>query len=71
MGSQAVEAHSGYTYGERPVALHWEGSRLLIVEVEARWRIPGGNCFRVRTEDERVFELTYDRASDEWRISLP
>ncbi len=71
MGSQVVEAHSGYTYGERPVALHWEGSRLLIAEVEARWRIPGGNCFRVRTEDDRVFELTYDRLSDEWRISLP
>ncbi|MGD8812962.1 MAG: hypothetical protein PVI78_00645 [Anaerolineales bacterium] len=71
MGSKTVEAHSGYTYGERPVALYWEGSRLQIAEVEARWRVPSGNGFRVRTEDNRVFELYYDRSSDEWRITQP
>ena len=71
MGSKTVETHSGYTYGERPVALYWEGSRLQIAEVETRWRSPDGKGLRVRTEDDRVFELYYDRLSDEWRVTQP
>ncbi len=63
-----VECHSGYTYAERPTALHWRGERLAIAEVEAQWRIPGGRKFRVRTEDERHFELFYGELYDEWRI---
>jgi hypothetical protein len=70
MAPEAVECHSGYTYGERPLALHWEGERLVIREIEARWRVPDGRCFRVRTEDERVFELTYLERDDVWRLRL-
>jgi hypothetical protein len=50
--------------------LHWEGERLVIREIEARWRVPDGRCFRVRTEDERVFELTYLERDDVWRLRL-
>jgi hypothetical protein len=64
-----VECHSGYEYAERPIALHWEGERLEIAAIEAEWRIPGGHCFRVRTRDERVFELFYGELYDEWRIN--
>jgi hypothetical protein len=71
METQAVECHSGYTYAERPIALHWEGERLPIVEIEARWRVPGGRRFRVRTEDGRVFELSYAELHDEWQIHMP
>lgn len=63
-----VECHSGYTYAERPVALRWEGIRMEIEDVEARWRIPGGRRFRVRTSDGRRFELFYGELYDEWRI---
>ncbi len=69
MSPELVECHSGITYGERPIALYWEGERLLIVEVEARWRLPDGRKFRVRVEDERTFELYYIEHIDEWRIS--
>ncbi len=67
--SDPVECHSGYEYAERPVALHWEGERLEITAIEAEWRIPGGHCFRVKTRDERKFELFYGELYDEWRIN--
>jgi hypothetical protein len=66
-----VECHSGYTYGERPIALHWQGQRLLVETIEARWRTPSGPAFRVRTEDGQVFELSYRELSDEWQIRTP
>ena len=64
-----VECHSGYEYAERPTALRWEGQRLEIVEIQDQWRIPGAHCFRVRTSDERTFELFYGELYDEWRIN--
>lgn len=68
--AELVECHSGYTYAERPIALRWEGERLIIEEVEDRWRIPGGVRFRVRVEDDRIFELFYGELYDEWRVTL-
>ncbi len=65
-----VECYSGSEYAERPVALRWEGQRLAVEEVEERWRIPGGKCFRVRAEDGRRFELFYGELFDEWRVNL-
>lgn len=67
---ELVECHSGYTYAERPTALQWEGERLVIKEIQSRWRIPGGRRFRVQVDDGRVFELFYGELYDEWRISL-
>jgi hypothetical protein len=68
MSPEQVECHSGTTYGERPVALYWEGERLLIVEIEARWRFSDGRRFRVRVEDDRIFMLYYIEQAEEWRI---
>lgn len=68
--NELVECHSGWEYAERPVALRWEGQRLMVEEVESTWRIPGGKCFRVRTADGRRFELFYGELYDEWRVNL-
>jgi hypothetical protein len=70
MAGELVECHSGYTYAERPTALHWEDQRLEITDIQARWRIPGGIRFRVLVEDGRIFELFYGELYDEWRITL-
>jgi hypothetical protein len=70
MADELVECHSSYTYAERPVAFRWEDERLEIVEILARWRIPGALCFRVNVHDGRVFELFYGELYDEWRINL-
>ena len=69
--ADVVECHSGYTYGERPIAFQWEGSRVVIEAIEDAWRVPGGRCFRVRTIDGDVFELFYGELYDEWRIHRP
>jgi hypothetical protein len=63
-----VECHSGYEYGERPTALHWEGARLEVEEILNRWRDPQGKGFRVRTVGGQVFALFYDMLSETWRI---
>ena len=64
-----VECHSGYEYADRPAAVNWEGERLEVEEVLARWRIPGAKCFRVRVQGGRVFELFYGELYDEWRVN--
>lgn len=64
-----VECHSGHAYADRPTALHWQGERLEIVEIEAEWRTPDGRCFRVRAAGERKFELFYSELKDQWEIS--
>lgn len=68
VAQEIVECYSGITYAERPIAIHWQGRRLEVAEIEARWRIPGGRKFRVRTADDRLFELFYGELYDEWRI---
>ena len=68
MSSQVVECLSGQTYADRPIAIHWEGARIPIQEIEARWRFPGGRRFLIKTEDERVFELKYFELEDKWSI---
>ncbi len=63
-----VECHSGFHYAERPQAIHWEGQRLKVVEIKTEWRTPLSRCFRVRTQDERWFVLSYNEMTDEWTI---
>ncbi|NIM92984.1 MAG: hypothetical protein GTO18_04645 [Anaerolineales bacterium] len=70
MSTEIVECYSGQSYPDRPKALHWEGERLEILEIEARWRFPGGFRFWVRTEDDQSFELLYDEPKDEWQVRL-
>ena len=65
---ELVECHSGFTYPDRPVALTWEGRRLEIARILAEWRTPEKNYFRVRTTDDRDFELAYSQTIDEWQI---
>ena len=65
---EIVECHSGFAYADRPVALTWEDQRLEILRILAEWRTPEQNWFRVRTSDEREFELAYSHATDEWKI---
>lgn len=71
MDMELVECHSEYEYAEKPIAFWWQGQRLEIRQILDRWRVPGGKCFRVRTEDDQIFELFYGELFDEWRIYQP
>lgn len=64
-----VECYSGYEYAEKPVAFYYEGHRLEVKEIEARWRTPSGRVFCVRSSDGRRFELFYDQQQDQWRVT--
>ncbi len=68
MAFRTVECHSEYTYAEQPVAVYWDGERLPIVAIEARWRTPEARNFKVRVEDGRIFKLSYWESLDEWQI---
>jgi hypothetical protein len=63
-----VECHSGYEYAERPTALYWQEQRLVITEVLESRQIPEGKTFRVKTQNDQIFELTYIETLDEWHI---
>lgn len=63
-----VFCRSSSEYAEQPTALVWEGNRLEINEIVSRGRVPEGKIFRVRTDDERIFDLNYDQLRDEWQI---
>jgi hypothetical protein len=66
--TELVECYSGTKYAERPIALNWQGERLLIAAILDSRRSPSGQRFRVQTEDGRVFELHYDERTDQWEI---
>jgi hypothetical protein len=63
-----VECHSGFRYGERPLAFYWQGERLEVKEIQAGWRSPQGPCFRVLSHSEQIFELVYLEDQDHWLI---
>jgi len=69
--SEIVECHSGYEYGERPIAVNWKGERLEVSEILDRWRTPDGKHFRVETTDKQILEINYIELYDEWRIHQP
>lgn len=64
-----MECHSGAGYAGRPLALHWQGERLEIREVQAQWRAPRGPVFRVITTTNQRFELAYLEDADTWLAS--
>lgn len=68
MAADKVECLSGQTYADRPIAIVWDGKRLPIQSIQARWRFPGGRRFRIKTEDEQSFNLNYHEDTDEWSI---
>jgi hypothetical protein len=66
-----VECRSDTEYAERPIAFYWQEQRLEIAEILSRWRTPAAKCFRVRTVDDQIFELSYNETTDGWQIQQP
>jgi hypothetical protein len=67
---ELVECRSDLDYADTPLALYWQGQRLKIEEVMARWRTPQGKAFRVKTVGDYSFELFYDELKEEWYVHL-
>lgn len=64
-----VKCYSGHTYAERPKSFFWQDHEFNIARIEKEWLEPGNKFFRVVAEDEKVFELCYNVAQDEWRLT--
>jgi hypothetical protein len=64
-----VKCYSGRTYAERPQSFFWQDREFKVLDIEKEWLEPGNRFFRVVTEGEKVFELCYNVAQDEWRLT--
>ena len=63
-----VECYSGSRYGERPLCFLLADKRHVVKEVQESWRTPSVLHYRVRTDDDEVYELTYDERDDQWHV---
>ena len=63
-----VNCYSGRTYAERPISFYWNGQEHTVKRIEGEWREPGERHFRLRTEDDRLFDLCYYENADTWLV---
>lgn len=63
-----VACYSGGRYGERPTSFTWRGCEYRVRIIESEWLEPGARHFRLRAEDDRLFELCYYEGADRWLI---
>ncbi len=64
-----VEAYAGASYPERPRRFSFDGEDVQVASVERRRRTPNALEFRVKGEDGRLYDLTYDFRTRKWQIS--
>jgi hypothetical protein len=64
-----VKCYSGHTYAERPESFLWEGIEYKVKETEKAWQEPGKRYFQVRTSGNKLFQLCYNEAKDQWSLT--
>ena len=64
----SVECHSGHTYAQEPRAFVVDNERRMVTLVRKRWHEPGGPRFEVLADDSATYVLSYDEATDRWRV---
>lgn len=65
-----VETYSGYRLHERPRHFTFQGERLEVRRVLARWQEPGTLSFLVTSNDSRHYLLQYQEGLDTWEVRL-
>lgn len=65
-----VECRSDLNFADAPLAFYWEGQRLKIEDILARWLTPQGRGFRVKVGGNHVYELFYNEVEEEWHIQI-
>jgi hypothetical protein len=66
-----VECYSGSRYAERPVTFDYLGRNHVVKVVIETWRSPTALHFRVKTQEDETFDLTYDERAEQWSILDP
>ncbi len=67
--SLKVRCYSGQSYAERPVSFIWEDKEYEVAEIEAEWRGEDSKNFRLRTKDNKLFQLCYNVSQDQWSLT--
>ncbi|OGO23790.1 MAG: hypothetical protein A2144_09050 [Chloroflexi bacterium RBG_16_50_9] len=68
MNNLMVKCYSGYTNAEEPRSFEWGGVTREVTDVLSVWQEPGGRHFKVRTEDNKYFELCYNETEERWSL---
>lgn len=63
-----VECYAGARPDEEPRRLVFADGATDVAAIEARWREPDGDRFRLRGEDGVVYQVHQDARSGVWRI---
>ncbi len=63
-----VRSHSKFRYAEKPISFQWETDEYKIKRIIAEWKTEYGYFFTVITDEDRIFELSYDENNDHWQI---
>jgi len=64
-----VNCYSGHTYAERPESFEWQDTQYEVEEIEKAWQEPGERHFRVRTHDNKTFDLRYSELEKQWSLT--
>ena len=63
-----VKTRAEYRADERPVEFEFEGRTHRVQHVEAQWRTPEAEYFRVRAGTSTLFTLKHLISSDTWSV---
>ena len=64
-----VKCYSGHIYAEEPRSFEWEGVAYEVDAIEKAWKEPGERYFKVRTGDNKFFQLCYNEVEERWSIT--
>jgi len=67
LNNLVVRCYSGHIYAEEPRSFEWEGVEYE-VEVVKAWQEPGERHFKVKTGDNKLFQLCYNEAEERWSL---
>ena len=69
MNGLIVHCYSGYTYAERPESFLWQNTEYKVEKIEKEWLEPGERYFKIRTGDNKLFQLCYNETDKQWSLT--
>jgi len=69
LNSLIVKCYSGHTYAQEPRSFEWQGVAYEVAAIERAWQEPGERHFRVKTRDNKLFQLCYNEAEERWSLT--
>jgi len=66
--SGIIHSHSGFRYAEKPRSFRWDSDEYQIKQILTEWKTERGYAFKIITDTDLIFELTYDEIMDRWQV---